>query len=103
MTPDSNCIRILRHSVTDGVETFAQVVDHVVVVVPDRLGLANEIVLLNVLFAHGNSLFRVKITFVKKSTEGHLADGADPRPETGVEPDEDNGQSRPVLGILREF
>src|SRR5688572_30458876 len=50
-----------------GVETLAQVVDHVVVVVPDRLGLANEIVLLNVFVAHGASPFRVKITFVKRA------------------------------------
>ena len=43
-----------------GVETLAKVVDHVVVVIPDRLGLANEIVLLNVFFAHNASSFRVK-------------------------------------------
>src|SRR5688572_12763295 len=40
-----------------GIQTLAQVVNHVVIVVPDRLGLANEIVLLSVLFVHGESPF----------------------------------------------
>src|SRR5688572_6467228 len=61
-----------------GVETLAQVVDHVVVVVPDRFGLANEIVLLNVLFAHGESPFRVKTAGKNPHSTGVLGDILEP-------------------------